>query len=96
MPDGFVPNSTAHGSLIAHLKWEENEQYQDWLTNYFNKVTCRVTREQWNAVTAFVEDYVVVTESRLQGMEMVLVIHPEDCVIPILKTLPLWKPKYFE
>lgn len=97
-PDYIVPNSTAHGSLMGHLEWSDNDhpcnrQYDDWLANHFNKVTCRVTDAEWNLVLSEISNYIIVTESRLNDMEICMVVHPILSGHPTLNNLKLWKPK---
>ena len=65
----------AHGVLMAHLKFQDRPDYQDWLKNSFRKVVCEVSDDQFEALKS-VEDYIVVTESGLGGMEIALVFCP--------------------
>lgn len=73
---GIAINSAAHASLMAHLKWSEDFQYSDWLKNSFKKVTCKVTPAEFEMLRQ-IPDSIVVTESRLKGREVAVVIKPQ-------------------
>ena len=80
----------AHGVLIAHLKFSDNPDYQDWLKNSFKKVICEVTDEEFELLKTN-ENYIVVTESTLGHMETSLVFCPRKTWHESFKKFPLMK-----
>ena len=58
---GHAINSAAHASLMGYLKWRESPEMNEWLSNSFRKVTCKVTEEEFEKAKEY-EDHVVVTE----------------------------------
>ena len=76
-PVGMAMNAAAHGSLMCHLKYYGDGDYQQWLDKSFKKVTCAVTPAEF-AMLKEVDDYVVVTESRLNGQEVAIVLKPRQ------------------
>lgn len=77
LPVGIAMNSAAHAGLMCHLKFSEDEDYRNWLDNSFKKVTCSVTNAEF-AMLKTVEDHIVVTESRLNGQEVAIVLKPRQ------------------
>jgi len=92
IPVGIAMNSAAHGSLMCHLKYTESLEYQVWLKSSFKKVTCAVTPAEF-AMLKEVPDCIVVTESRLNGQEVAVVLkprHPNEWP-EFVNLLKLWK-----
>jgi peptidyl-tRNA hydrolase len=92
LPVGMAMNSAAHASLMCHLEFSEIENYQTWLKKSFKKVTCAVSPAEF----AMIKDLsysIVVTESRLQGQEVAVVLCPRpDTEWPeFVNLLKLWK-----
>ena len=92
IPVGIAMNSAAHGSLMCHLKFAFRENYQKWLEKSFKKVTCMVTPAEF-AMLKEVSDNLIVTESRLNGQEVAVVLAPRpDTEFPeFVGLLKLWK-----
>lgn len=92
LPVGIAMNSAAHAGLICHLKFSETENYQTWLKKSFKKVTCAVSPAEF-AMLKDLKDSTVVTESRLQGQEVAVVLCPRpDTEWPeFVNLLKLWK-----
>lgn len=71
--------AVAHGVLIAHKAFGGDvtvfPEYRDWLDNSFRKVVCEVTDEEFQKLKQN-NDYIIVTESGLGGMECALVFCP--------------------
>lgn len=80
----------AHGVLIAHLKFQERPEYQEWLRNSFRKVVCEVTDEEFEGLKSE-SDYITVTESGLDGIEIALVFCPRPQWPDKFKKFPLLK-----
>lgn len=90
VPLGFAINSIGHGVLMAHFKWQKDEDYLIWLELSFKKVTCKVDLETFDKFKQF-PDHVIVTESRLSNEEIALVFKPKN-VFPVeFKELFLYK-----
>jgi peptidyl-tRNA hydrolase len=89
---GMAMNAAAHGSLMCHLKYYGDGNYQEWLDKSFKKVTCSVTDAEF-AMLKTVEDHLAVTESRLQNAELAIVLKPRhDNDWPeFVNLLKLWK-----
>ncbi len=84
------PLAIAHGVLMAHLKFQNDPNYQDWLTASFRKVVCEVTDKEFEDLKN-VPDHVIVTESGLNGMEIAIVFCPRDEWPKGFKFFPLMK-----
>ena len=91
-PVGMAMNAAAHAGLMCHLKFSEDEDYRDWLDNSFKKVTCSVTPAEF-AMLKEVDDYLIVTESRMDNAELAIVLKPRnDNDWPeFVNLLKLWK-----
>jgi peptidyl-tRNA hydrolase len=74
---GMAMNAAAHGSLMCHLKYYEDGDYQQWLDKSFKKVTCAVTDAEF-AMLKTVSDHLIVTESRLDNAELAVVLKPRN------------------
>jgi len=92
IPVGIAMNSAAHAGLMCHLKYFEQANYHTWLTKSFKKVTCMVTPAEF-AMLREVSDNIIVTESRLDGKEVAVVLAPRpDTEFPeFIPLLKLWK-----
>ena len=77
LPAGMAMNSAAHAGLMCHMEFSEDSDYLDWLQNSFKKVTCSVTPAEF-AMLKTVSDHIVVTESRLSGQEVAIVLKPRQ------------------
>jgi hypothetical protein len=91
-PVGIAMNSAAHGSLMCHLEYYDDDNYQEWLGKSFKKVTCSVTDAEF-AMLKTVSNHLVVTESRLNNSEVAVVLRPRhDNEWPeFVNLLKLWK-----
>jgi hypothetical protein len=67
----------AHGVLIAHLKFQNEPEYQKWLEHSFRKVVCEVSDKEFDDLKSE-PGHVIVTESSLNGMEIALVFCPRE------------------
>jgi peptidyl-tRNA hydrolase len=77
IPVGIAMNSAAHGSLMCNLKYQHTEPYDTWIRQSFKKVTCAVTPAEF-AMLKEVPNSFVVTESRLDGKEVAVVLAPRQ------------------
>jgi len=92
LPTGIAMNAAAHAGLMCHLEFSDDGEYLDWLENSFKKVTCAVTPAEFSMLKAL-EHYVVVTESRLGGQEVAIVLKPRqpNDWPEFVNLLKLWK-----
>lgn len=92
LPVGIAMNSAAHAGLMCHLQFGESEHYKEWLAKSFKKVTCAVTPAEFAMLKELPNNFVV-TESRLNGQEVavVLVPRPETEFPEFISLLKLWK-----
>ena len=89
---GMAMNAAAHASLMCHLRYHDDADYQTWLDTSFKKVTCAVTDAEF-AMLKQVDDHIVVTESRLDNAELAIVLcprQPSDWP-EFVNLLKLWK-----
>ncbi len=77
VPTGFAILAAAHASLACYLKFRDDPEVAAWLAGPFYKVVCRVTDAEFEAAKAF-EDYVVLTESVLDGTEVAIAFRPRE------------------
>jgi hypothetical protein len=91
-PVGIAMNAAAHGSLMCHLEFYEDSDYQEWLGKSFKKVTCAVTPAEF-AMLKQLDKLVVVTESKMDNAELAVVLCPRhDNDWPeFVNLLKLWK-----
>ena len=91
-PVGMAMNAAAHGSLMCHLAFDQDPDYNEWLTKSFKKVTCAVTPAEF-AMLKELDGKVIVTESRMDNAELAVVLCPRhDNEWPeFVNLLKLWK-----
>ena len=75
VPAGFAVLAAAHASLAAYLKFADSPDVKEWLAGPFYKAVCRVSDEEF-AKAKETPDYVVITESALDGQEVALAFRP--------------------
>ncbi len=75
VPLGFAMLVPAHASLAAYLKFQDEPEVQEWISGLFYKVVCRVDDQQFNKAKEY-DDFVVITESALEGQGVTLAFKP--------------------
>ncbi len=75
VPEGFAMLAAAHASLACYLKFEDHPDVAEWLAGPFYKVVCRVGDGEWNKALE-ASDFVVLTESALDGREVAVAFRP--------------------
>ena len=78
----------AHGVLMAHLKFQDLPDYQAWLKESFRKVVCEVSDAEFEILKAE-QNYITVTESGLNNIEIAHVFCPRLEWPKIFKSFPL-------
>ena len=91
VPIGFALNSVAHASVAITMKYKDNPDFQDWLTNSFRKVTCKVTWDEFVWACHNIEDIIVITESALDNKDVCLITNPRDEYPVEFKKFKLYK-----
>ena len=93
-PDFMVPTLVAHSILAAHLQFENDAVYQDWLQNSFRKVVLRVNQKEFDKIAALDHVYLGHENKTLDGKKSCAVVCPLDGETPnVLKYAKMWKPK---
>ncbi len=77
VPLGFAMVAVAHGSLAAYLKFKDTPEVEQWLNGPFYKTVCKVSDSEFEQSKSAL-DYVVITESALEGQEVALVFKPRE------------------
>lgn len=96
-PDFMVPTLVAHSILAAHLQFENNAVYQDWLQNSFRKVVLRVNQKEFDKIAALDHVYLGHENKTLGAKKSCAVVCPLDGDTPnVLKFAKMWKPKHHE
>jgi hypothetical protein len=77
VPMGFALVASAHASLAAYLKFKDTPEINDWLSGPFFKAVCKVSDDEFERAKE-AGDYVVITESALDGKEVALAFKPRN------------------
>lgn len=91
IPLGHAINTAAHAATACTLKYLDTEEVQEWLKNSFRKVTCKVTRAQFDKAIEVEGDYVIMTELNLDGRETAVAFKPREEYHKAFKYLSLYK-----
>ena len=91
-PDFMVPTLVAHSVLAAHLKFQENSDYNDWLTNSFRKVVLRVNPKEFSKIKELNDVHFGYELHTLEGRESCAVVCPRKETPNVLKFAKMWKP----
>lgn len=94
-PDYMVPTLVAHSVINAHLKFQGEVGYEDWLANSYRKVTLRVNRKEYDKIKDSLQHWEGHENTICEGKGSCLVVDPveSDAVPNVLKFAKLWKPK---
>ena len=87
---GHAVNCAAHASLSMYLRHQDKPIVQDWATNSFRKVSCKVSDKQFEKAKTY-GDYELITEEHLEQPETVLVFLPRYEWPEFFKSLSLYK-----
>ena len=91
LPIGHSINTACHAAVSCTLKYQNTEEVKDWLETSFRKVTCRVTRKEFDNAISRESDYVIMTELTLEGRETAVAFKPRDEYHKMFKFLKLFK-----
>lgn len=94
-PDYMYGTLVAHSVLGAHLAFQNDPLYQEWLKDSFRKVTIRVSREEFEKIRKLDQPVYEGHENIiLNGEKSCLVTLARHGEVPVeLRTCKLWKPK---
>ena len=97
-PDYIIPTLVAHTVLGAHLAFEGEVIYQEWLKTSFRKCVVRVNQKEFSKISALPRVHLGHESTILNGEKscaIPLPCHKED--LPnVLKFAKLWKPNVKE
>lgn len=95
-PDYMVPTLVAHAVLSAHLKFETNPDYKDWIGNSFKKCVIRVNEKEFEKISVLDNIHIAFESNTLDGKSSCIVVCPRDENPNVLKFAKLWKPNKIE
>jgi peptidyl-tRNA hydrolase len=75
IPIGKALVATAHASLACYLKFQNNDEMKEWLSNSFYKVICKVNDKEFEKAKTY-DDFVILTESTLDNKEVAIAFKP--------------------
>lgn len=91
-PDYMTPTLVAHSVLGAHLEFQHDVHYQEWLEKSFKKCVVRVNRKEFNKIIHLDRVYVGHENNTLNGEPSCAVVCPREETPNVLKFAKLWKP----
>jgi hypothetical protein len=74
---GHSVNCVGHATNYAQRDWVNDDMYFRWAKYSRKKVTCKVTATQFEEFKKY-EDHILVSESVLNGTEVVLIFKPRE------------------
>ena len=89
-PLGYAVVAAAHASLAAYLKFRDSEEVRQWLSGPFSKAVCKVSDQDFQKAKV-VPDYVVLTESALDGQEVAIAFKPREEWPKTFEFFPLYR-----
>lgn len=95
-PDFMTPTLVAHTMLGAHLEFQDEPQYKDWLSMSFRKCTVRVTQREFDKIASLDHRVYLGHENKtLEGRKSCAIVmpHADELRPNVLKFAKLWKPK---
>ena len=91
--DFMVPTLVAHSVLNAHLKFQDNEDYQNWFTHSFKKCTLRVNQKEFENILKLDNIHLGHENTTLSGSTSCIIVCPRIDNPNVLKFAKLWSPK---
>lgn len=93
-PDYMAPTLVAHSVLGAHLKFQDDETYKNWLEDSFKKCVVRVNQKEFDKIAELDDVYLGHENHTLNGVKSCAVVCPRPDPQPnVLRYAKLWKPK---
>ena len=78
MPLGHQANCIGHGVLACYLTFKDHSDTIDWLKHSYRKVTCQVSDDEFEEAKELCDDWVVMQENDLDGIEVALAFRPRE------------------
>ena len=93
-PDYMVPTLVAHSILSAHIKFQDNDNYKEWLNNSYKKCVLRVNQKEFDKISQLPDVHLGHENNTLDARKSCAVVCPfQPSEIPnVLKFAKLWKP----
>lgn len=91
IPLGLAMNAVAHAAVACYLKYKDDQIMEEWLSDSFRKVTCKVTEEEFERAKQQPEDHIVMTELALDKAETAVAFKPAKEFSKFFKFLRLYK-----
>lgn len=94
-PDYMVPTLVAHSVLAAHLKFQDDGHYNNWLRMSFKKCVIRVNQKEFDKIAALENVHIGHENNTLGGKPSCAVTYTKlaEELPNVLKFAKLWKPK---
>ena len=94
-PDYMTPTLVSHTMLGAHLKFETDPIYKEWIQNSFRKAVVSVPRKVFDKIAALNPVYLGHENKTLDGIKSCAIPLPvmSNNVPNVLKFAKLWAPK---
>ena len=92
-PDYMTPTLVAHSVLAAHLKFQDDADYNKWLTESFRKCVVRVNEKEFNKIREINKVHYGYELHTLEGKEACAVVCPRSEYPNVLRFAKLWKPQ---
>ena len=95
VPDYMVPTLVAHSMLGAHLQFELDPVYDNWLKQSFRKCVVRVNAKEFEKIKDLDQVYLGHENKTLDGIKCCAIPTPvcSNNIPNVLKYAKLWKPK---
>lgn len=93
-PDYMTPTLVAHSMLSAHLKFQDDPEYREWLDKSFKKCVVRVNQREFDRIAQLDKVHLGHENHTLDARKSCAIVCPTAGELPnVLKFAKLWKPK---
>ena len=94
VPDHMVPVLVAHSAIAAHINFQDNADYNDWLLNSFRKVVLRVNKKEFEKLSEMEDIHLGHENTVMNAEKSCVIICPRKEYPNVIKYAKMWKPKY--
>jgi len=95
-PDYMSLTLVCHSILNAHVKFQDDPDYQEWFANSFKKCVVRVNQKEFDKIAALDKVHLGHENTTLGGKKTCAVLCPRTENPKVLTYAKLWKPKFSE
>ncbi len=92
VPSYIVPTLVAHSVLNAHIKFQDDPNYNNWLQNSFKKCVVKVNRKEFDKISKLDNVHLGHENKTLGGVPSCIVVCPMEDNPNVLKFSKLWAP----